>query len=72
MPAKDWWRLETELSVVSKIFRSGLALSTIVTQFLDSVFDGLYFIKLKSESRIVHVPGKIHFVQGFLLYTCKF
>ena len=43
----------------------------MLTQALDSVSDGLYFLNLKLEARLVHVPIWVHIFQGVLLFTCK-
>ena len=46
-------------------------LATLMAQVADSLLDALYFIKLKSKSRIIHVPPHIQAIQGFLLYACE-
>ena len=45
---------------------------TLLTQVADSLLDALYFIKLKKESRLIHVPRSIVAFQGFLLFTCEY
>ena len=46
-------------------------MATLLTQVADSLLDALYFIKLKTEPRLIHVPPSIVAFQGFLLFTCK-
>ena len=46
-------------------------LSTLMVQVADSLLDALYFIKLKSKSRLIHVPAHIQAIQGVLLYACE-
>lgn len=46
-------------------------LSTLMSQIADSLLDALYFVKLKSKPRIIHVPLHIQAFQGVLLYTCE-
>ena len=43
----------------------------VVLQVVDSLLDALYFIKLKTSNRIIHVPPFVHVVQALLLFTCK-
>ena len=47
-------------------------LSTLMSQIADSLLDALYFVKLKTKPRLIHVPFHIQAFQGVLLYTCKF
>lgn len=46
-------------------------LSTLMSQIADSLLDALYFVKLKSKARLIHVPFHIQAFQGVMLYTCK-
>ena len=46
-------------------------LTTLMSQIADSLLDALYFVKLKSKPRIIHVPLHIQAFQGVLLYTCE-
>ena len=61
---KLWEKFKT-----MKLFMS-LA-TTLLAQVADSLLDGLYFVKLKTNPRLVHVPAWVHGVQGTLLFTCK-
>ena len=47
-------------------------LSTLMVQVADSLLDALYFIKLKSKSRLIHVPPHIQAIQGLLLFACEY
>ena len=57
-PIRCWWRFL-------------LLASPMLTQVLDSVSDGMYFLNLKLKPRLVHVPAWVHVFQGILLFTCK-
>ena len=46
-------------------------MATLLTQVADSLLDALYFVKLKTEPRLIHVPPSIVAFQGVLLFTCK-
>ena len=46
-------------------------LSTLMSQIADSLLDALYFVKMKSKPRLIHVPAHIQAIQGVLLYACK-
>ena len=50
----------------------GLLVMPIGLQVIDSLFDALYFVKLKTDWRMIHVPAWVHVAQAALLYTCKF
>ena len=56
---------------VMTLIRFSLLLVTLFSQVADSLLDGLYFIRLQLLPRMVHVPGWVQAVQGFLLFTCK-
>ena len=60
------WDSKSKLSSAWKIL---LLISPMISCLVDSVLDGLYFISLKTEPRIIHVPGWVHVIQGLLLYT---
>ena len=47
-------------------------LSTLMIQIVDSLLDALYFIKLKSKSRLIHVSAYTQAIQGALLYACEY
>ena len=47
-------------------------MAPIGQSLFDSIMDFVYYIKLKTEPRLIHVPGYVHVVQGVLLYTCKY
>ena len=49
-----------------------LILLPILVQGLDSVLDALYFIKLKTDLRIIQVHPYVQVAQAFLLFTCKY
>ena len=49
----------------------GLLVMPIGLQVIDSLFDALYFVKLKTDWRMIHVPAWVHVAQAALLYTCK-
>ena len=49
-----------------------MMLLPVMVQALDSVLDALYFIKLKTEVRLVHVNPEIQVAQALLLFTCKY
>ena len=42
----------------------------VLLQVSDSLLDALYFIKLKTGHRIIHVPPAVHVIQALLLFTC--
>ena len=48
-----------------------MMLLPVMVQALDSVLDALYFIKLKTEIRLIQVDPKVQVAQAFLLFTCK-
>ena len=60
-----------DASVHYKVLKTMAVLSPMITQCLDSIFDALYFIKLRTEPRLIHVPTRVHVVQAVLLYTCE-
>ena len=67
---QDLWNPNDSICKKAKsIFKIGLLLSSTFFCLVDSVFDALYFIKLKTVPRIIHVPAWIHVVQGVLLYS---
>ena len=49
-----------------------LVLAPIMVQVMDSLLDATYFIKLKTDIRIIQVQPYIQVAQAFLLFTCKF
>ena len=56
----------------SMLYKRLLAiLSTLMTQVADSLLDAFYFVQMKSNPRLIHVPAYIQAFQGFLLYTCE-
>ena len=42
-----------------------------MAQAMDSMLDASYFIKLKTELRIIHVDPSVQVAQALLLFTCK-
>ena len=48
-----------------------MMLLPIMVQALDSVLDALYFIKLKTDIRLIQVDPRVQVAQAFLLFTCK-
>ena len=58
-----------KLAIFKKFF---MMLLPVMVQALDSVLDALYFIKLKTEVRLVHVNPEIQVAQALLLFTCKY
>ena len=48
-----------------------MILLPVMLQVMDSVLDALYFIKLKTSFRIIHVQPFVHVLQALLLFTCK-
>ena len=59
------WDSNSKVSSTWTVFK---LVSSLIASLLDSVFDALYFIKLKTIPRMIHVPKGIHIVQGGLLY----
>ena len=53
------WNSDSKLSSAVCVFS---LVSTLLTAAADSLFDGLYFIKLKTVDRLIHVPTAIHVV----------
>ena len=49
-----------------------LVLAPIMVQVMDSLLDATYFIKLKTDIRIIHVQPYVQVAQAFFLFTCKF
>ena len=43
----------------------------MLLQVADSLLDSLYFIKLKTEPRVVQVRPVIQIIQAVLLFTCE-
>ena len=62
---KDW---RAKLGSFKESF---MILLPVLLQVIDSLLDALYFIKLKTSYRIIHVPPLVHVLQAFLLFTCK-
>ena len=56
---------------ICSFYRFFMIFLPVLLQAFDSVLDAVYFIKLKTGNRIIHVPLYIHVLQGFLLFTCK-
>ena len=56
-------------SISSSAWKVLKLVAPMISCLLDSIFDGVYFIKLKTAARIIHVPAWVHVVQGLLLYT---
>ena len=59
------WQSDSQLSSAFKVC---LLVSTLISCVLDSIFDAIYYIKLKTVPRIIHVRTHIDFLQGFFLY----
>ena len=62
---KPIWQSDSKLLSSWKVFKM---VSCLFSCFADSLFDALYFIKLKTVPRLIHVPARIHVIQGGLLY----
>ena len=48
-----------------------IMLAPFLIQAMDSILDATYFIELKTELRIIHVPPNVQVAQAILLFTCK-
>ena len=59
------WQSDSKFSSAIRIF---FLLSPLLSSLADSIFDGLYFVRLQIQPRMIHVPTGIHVVQGFLIY----
>ena len=59
------WQSDSKFSSAVRIF---FLLSPLLSSLADSIFDGLYFVRLQTQPRMIHVPTGIHVVQGFLIY----
>ena len=52
------------LTKFKKIMRSGNIMLPFLVQIVDSILDSVYFIQLKSNRRLIHVPREVHIFQG--------
>ena len=62
---KPVWRSNEKFSSSFRVF---FLVSPLFTCLADSLFDSIYFIKLKTVARMILVPAWVHVVQGGLLY----
>ena len=63
------WDPEHRICSTWKVIR---LLGKLIACLLDSIFDSIYFMRLKTKPRMIHVPKYVHVVQGFILFTGKF
>lgn len=71
LPNKNLCDFDSTKTSFASFCKIGRLMSTITFSLLDSIFDALYFIRLKTEPRLIHVPAYVHVIQGGLLYTCE-
>ena len=48
-----------------------MILVPVLLQVVDSLLDAIYFVKSKTDPRIIHIPSYVHVAQAVLLFTCK-
>ena len=63
---RSYWKL---LLIILQFL---IILLPLVIQVGDSLIDAVYFVELKSKSRLIHVPAFVQVIQGGLLYTCEY
>ena len=67
LPIFDWgWK--TKFILIKKY---SMILVPVLLQIVDSLLDAIYFVKSKTDARILHIPSFVHVAQAVLLFTCK-
>ena len=65
-PKSPVWKSDSKLSSGFQVL---LLLSGLFVCLLDSIFDAVYYIRIGTVPRMIHVPPYVHIMQGVFLYV---